>query len=85
MQSNAQVYYTVPIAIGWVGLDWVGLCLPLAMEPDRKAKRGTDGEGTKELEETKNRRVSTKTKQTPWRLIHKRNLPTERPPLVDEI
>jgi hypothetical protein len=25
------------------------------------------------------------TKQTPWPLVHKRTIPTERPPLVDEI
>jgi hypothetical protein len=28
---------------------------------------------------------SKKTKQTPWPLVHKRTIPTERPPLVDEI
>jgi hypothetical protein len=26
-----------------------------------------------------------KTKQTPWLLVRKRTIPTERPPLVDEI
>jgi hypothetical protein len=26
-----------------------------------------------------------KNKQTPWSLVRERNIPTERPPLVDEI
>jgi hypothetical protein len=28
---------------------------------------------------------TNKTKQTPWPLVRKRNIPTERPPLVGEI
>jgi hypothetical protein len=28
---------------------------------------------------------SEQTKQTPWPLVRERNIPTERPPLVDEI
>jgi hypothetical protein len=28
---------------------------------------------------------TAKTKQTPWPLVRKRTIPTERPPLVDEI
>jgi hypothetical protein len=31
------------------------------------------------------KRENTKTKQTPWPLVRERTLPTERPPLVDEI
>jgi hypothetical protein len=29
--------------------------------------------------------VYHKTKQTPWALVRERTIPTERPPLVDEI
>jgi NAD-dependent dihydropyrimidine dehydrogenase PreA subunit len=29
--------------------------------------------------------VTAKNKQTPWPLVHKRTIPTDRPPLVDEI
>jgi hypothetical protein len=29
--------------------------------------------------------ICTYTKQTPWPLVHRRTIPTERPPLVDEI
>jgi hypothetical protein len=30
-------------------------------------------------------RITNKTKQTPWPLVRERTIPTERPPLVDEI
>jgi hypothetical protein len=30
-------------------------------------------------------RLSNKTKQTPWPLVRERTIPTDRPPLVDEI
>jgi hypothetical protein len=29
--------------------------------------------------------ANKKTKQTPWPLVRERTIPTERPPLVDEI
>jgi hypothetical protein len=29
--------------------------------------------------------ITQKTKQTPWPLVRERTIPTERPPLVDEI
>jgi hypothetical protein len=36
-------------------------------------------------EETRNPQNKQKTKQTPWPLVRERTIPTDRPPLVDEI
>jgi hypothetical protein len=36
-------------------------------------------------QEISDQNKQNKTKQTPWPLVRERNIPTERPPLVDEI
>jgi hypothetical protein len=49
-------------------------------DKNRRATNKDDSEEKRSVEQLHN-----KQKQTPWPLVRERTIPTERPPLVDEI
>jgi hypothetical protein len=51
----------------------------------RRPYRTTDGEADGTPTERKNKLPLKTNKQTPWPLVRERTIPTDRPPLVDEI
>jgi hypothetical protein len=63
------------------------VCLEHLAQAGRKMLRKKSILGTSEvtLKLLRQEEINKQTKKTPWPLICKRTIPTERPPLVDEI